>query len=49
MRGSSTIRGVYVGRTIGEWIENFYNRERRHSFLGQLSPAEFEARHGAST
>jgi putative transposase len=33
---------------IAEWIENFYNRERRHSFLGHLSPAEFEARHGVS-
>ncbi len=38
-----------ANEAIGEWIENFYNRERRHSFLGQLSPAEFEARHGAST
>jgi putative transposase len=27
---------------IFEWIEVFYNRQRRHSTLGQLSPAEFE-------
>jgi transposase InsO family protein len=28
---------------IFEWIEVFYNRERRHSYLGYRSPAEFEA------
>ena len=28
---------------IFEWIEVFYNRERRHSTLGYRSPAEFEA------
>lgn len=27
---------------IFEWIEVFYNRKRRHSTLGYLSPAEFE-------
>jgi putative transposase len=26
-----------------EWIEVFYNRQRRHSALGYLSPARFEA------
>ena len=26
-------------------IEVFYNRERRHSALGQLSPAEYERIH----
>jgi putative transposase len=36
-------------QVIGEWIENFYNRERRHSYLGQLSPAEFEVRSEVST
>ena len=30
---------------IFEYIEGFYNRERRHSTLGQLSPADYEARH----
>lgn len=30
-------------RSIFEYIEVFYNRERRHSSLGYKSPAEFEA------
>ena len=30
---------------IFEYIEVFYNRIRRHSFLGYLSPQEFERRH----
>lgn len=29
-------------RSIGEYIENFYNIERRHSFLGYLNPIELE-------
>jgi transposase InsO family protein len=31
---------------IFEYIEVFYNRQRRHSTLGQLSPAEFERNNG---
>jgi len=27
---------------IVDWIEGFYNRTRRHSSLGYLSPEEFE-------
>jgi len=30
---------------IFEYIEVFYNRERRHSFLGYVSPLEFENNH----
>ena len=30
---------------IFEWIEVWYNRERRHSSLGFLSPMVFEAKH----
>lgn len=30
---------------IFEYIEGFYNRQRRHSTLGYLSPAEFEHRY----
>lgn len=34
---------------IFEYIEAFYNRRRRHSVLGYLSPAEYEARHSTIT
>lgn len=30
---------------ISEYIESFYNRSRRHSHLGGLSPEKFEATH----
>ena len=30
---------------IFEYVEVFYNRQRRHSTLGYLSPAEFEERY----
>jgi putative transposase len=30
-------------RDIFEYIEVFYNRQRRHSTLGYLSPVQFEA------
>jgi putative transposase len=30
---------------IGDYIEGFYNPYRRHSYLGQLSPAQYERRH----
>jgi transposase InsO family protein len=32
---------------IFEYIEVFYNRERRHSTLGNLSPADYESEHAA--
>jgi transposase InsO family protein len=32
--------------TIFEYIEVWYNRQRLHSTLGYLSPAEFELNHG---
>jgi putative transposase len=31
--------------SVFEWIEVFYNRQRRHSALGYLSPEAFEAQH----
>ena len=30
---------------VFEWIEVWYNRKRRHSSLGYLSPEAFEKRH----
>ncbi|MFI5542122.1 IS3 family transposase [Nocardia sp. NPDC051900] len=27
---------------MADWIDNFYNTERRHSYLGHLSPDEYE-------
>ena len=32
---------------VFDYLEAFYNPRRRHSALGQTSPAEFEARHTA--
>jgi transposase InsO family protein len=32
-------------REIAEYIEIFYNRQRRQEKLGYLSPAAFERRH----
>lgn len=39
---------IYKNRTlatadVADYIENFYNRTRRHSHLGGLSPEQFEA------
>ena len=33
--------------TIFEWIEVWYNRQRRHSTLGGINPSEFERRYAA--
>jgi putative transposase len=30
---------------IADYIETFYNRSRRHSYLGGVSPEQFEAAH----
>lgn len=30
---------------VGDWIERVYNRRRRHSKIGMISPVEFENRH----
>ena len=32
----------FTRSTVFSWIEGWYNRVRRHSSLGYLSPAEFE-------
>jgi putative transposase len=30
---------------VGAWIEDRYNRRRRHSSIGQISPVQFEMQH----
>jgi transposase InsO family protein len=30
-----------------EYIEVFYNRRKRHSYLGYISPVEYEARYAS--
>ena len=35
-------------RAIFDYVEVFYNRQRSHSHLGYLSPAEFERRAGVA-
>src|SRR3712207_6480182 len=34
---------------VFDYLETFYNPRRRHSALGQLAPATFEARHTLTT
>jgi transposase InsO family protein len=36
-----------VEAEVGDYIERFYNRQRRHSTLGYVSPVVFELRHVA--
>ena len=33
---------------VAEYLDIFYNTQRRHSVLGYLSPAAFERQHGAN-
>jgi putative transposase len=35
-------------RDLAFWIESYYNRERRHSTIGYLSPIDYEQRWTAS-
>jgi putative transposase len=35
---------AHAAASVGEYIEGFYNVQRRHSTLGYLSPVEFELR-----
>ncbi len=34
---------------VGAWIEDRYNRRRRHSSIGQINPVAFEMRHSNQT
>jgi putative transposase len=35
-------------QSIFEYIEVFYNRQRRHAYLDYVSPADYEARAGVN-
>jgi len=39
---------VELAAGMFDWIEGWYNPRRRHSSLGYLSPAQFEALHTAA-
>lgn len=39
---------IELATALFEYLEVFHNRQRRHSSLGMMTPAEFELRHGAS-
>jgi putative transposase len=38
-----------ASRAVGAWIEERYNRRRRHSAIGQISPVAFETQHTNQT
>jgi putative transposase len=38
-----------ASRAVGAWIEDRYNRRRRHSSIGQVSPVAFEMQHSNQT
>jgi putative transposase len=42
LRDEHFLTREHARSTIAEWIEVFYNCQRRHSSLGYLSPVEFE-------
>lgn len=50
LKSDLEIEGPYSGgeiakATITEYIDGFYNPERRHSTLDYLSPIEYESKH----
>jgi putative transposase len=40
---------VELSAAIFDWIEVFYNRTRRHSSLGMMSPSAYEKLHTDNT
>jgi transposase InsO family protein len=39
---SCLARQASAKKAVGAWIENRYNRRRRHSTIGRISPVAFE-------
>ncbi|TFD49536.1 hypothetical protein E3T46_13910 [Cryobacterium sp. Hh11] len=42
-------RSWRAGRRVGAWIEDRYNRRRRHSSIGDVSPVAFELQYSSET
>jgi transposase InsO family protein len=42
-------RRVWPTREVGAWIEDRYNRRRRHSSIGHISPADVELQYSSKT
>ena len=47
INGKTYITRQEAKTAIFEYIEGFYNRQRRHSYLGYLSPDEYEKKNAA--
>ena len=47
IHGKTYITRQEAKTAIFEYIEGFYNRQRRHSYLGYLSPVDFEKKNAA--
>ena len=47
IHGKTYITRQEAKTAIFEYIEGFYNRQRRHSYLGYLSPDEYEKKNAA--
>ena len=42
-------RRVWPTREVGAWIEDRYNRRRRHSSIGDVTPVAFELQYSLKT
>ena len=48
VRATASRRTPRRARALFDYIETFYNRRRRHSSLGYLTPDEYERQHHAN-
>ena len=42
LAGKTVIDQEHARQAIAEWIDGFYNPQRRHSTIGNTSPVQFE-------